>query len=127
MSIVYFDESVLKERSGQHPALVVDKDHPCCRIVREAIDGKSVFHWNREQAFAMYTWWVEGYQYGDLIDEFGERISSYDFKATVEKSYYLVQEGKKSVPSTETIAELYAAITMEREMLKAIGEEKEEE
>ena len=129
MPIVYTDKAVKNGEKDRHPSLEVNENHPCYKMVREAIDNKSVFHWTREQAYAMFEWYCGGWKFADLVDEFGERVGDYTFKDILRGSYYLVEDpksvGKKEVliPSPETIEELHAAVTMEKKMLEQIAED----
>jgi len=121
MPIIYIDRSVKNGEKDRHPSLVVDEMHPCHRMVREAIDGKSVFRFDRVQAYAMYEWYCEGWKSKDLYDEFGEKVSEYTFQDILKKSHYMIPDGKKMVPSLETIEDLYAAIEMEKKILASNG------
>ena len=123
MPIIYIDRSVKNGEKDRHPSLVVDEMHPCHRMVREAIDGKSVFRFDRGQAYAMYEWYCEGWKSKDLYDEFGEKVSEYTFQDILKKSHYMIPDGKKMVPSLETIEDLHAAIEMERKILESNGDE----
>ena len=125
MPIIYIDRVVKEGSNDRHPSLVVDEMHPCYRMVREAIDGKSVFHWNKNQAYQMYKYYVDGYHNIDLVDEFGETVGRYDFEPIIKKSHYLIAEGKKMVPSLETIEELWAAVEMEKKILASNGTDDE--
>ena len=123
MPIIYIDRVVKEGSNDRHPSLVVDEMHPCHRMVREAIDGKSVFRFDRGQAYAMYEWYCEGWKSKDLYDEFGEKVSEYTFQDILKKSHYMIPDGKKMVPSLETIEELHAAVEMERKILESNGDE----
>ncbi len=119
MPLIYIDKA-LNNVKNNHPAMMPDVKHPCYRMVREAIEGKSVFHWDKKQAYAMYDWYCDGWRSADLESEFGERVSEYDFREIIENSYYMV--GKKAV-SEETIKGMWEAVKMEHKVLKSIGEE----
>lgn len=124
MPIVYYDKAILDQGNSYHPAAVIDENHPCYRMVREAVDGKSVFHWTKSQAYAMYKWYCEGWKSVKLEDEFGEDVPEYSFKEIIRKSHYMVsREGKKLVPSLETIQEMWDAVLMEKKILEANGDE----
>ena len=123
MPIIYIDRVVKEGSNDRHPSLVVDETNPCYQMVREAIDGKSVFHWNKNQAYQMYKYYVDGYHNTDLVDEFGETVGRYDFEPIIKKSHYLIAEGKKMVPSLETIEELWSAVEMERKILASNADE----
>ena len=125
MPIIYIDRVVKEGSNDRHPSLVVDETNPCYQMVREAIDGKSVFHWNKNQAYQMYKYYVDGYHNTDLVDEFGETVGRYDFEPIIKKSHYLIAEGKKMVPSLETIEELWAAVEMEKKILASNGTDDE--
>jgi len=121
MPIIYKDDS-LDNNQQSHPATIMDKKHPCYLMKREAVGSKSVFHWNKEQAYKMYKWYCEGWNSPDLHDEFGEVIHEYDFKKIIKKSHYLC--GKK--PSKETIEEMWKAAQMEKKILESLGEEEDD-
>lgn len=133
MPMLYFDRKILQQSDSRHPALEVNETHPCYRMIREAVDGKSVFYFNREQAYDMYVWYHEGWKSSDLYDEFGESIPDFKFKEILAKSHYMVPEpkpkgvNKKMIPSDETIEDLFNAVTMERKILESIGEEDKDE
>ncbi len=131
MALIYYDRSVDTTNTQYHPAAVIDLEHPCYKMVREAIDGKSVFHWTREQAYTMYVWYVESWNGTDIYTEFGELVYSSDFKEVIKTSHYLVEDpdGRKKglVPSRETIEALYAAVEMEKKMLASNGDDEDEE
>ncbi len=119
MPLIYIDKELDSIKSN-HPAMTPDKKHPCYLMVREAIKGKSVFHWDKKQSYAMYNWYCEGYRNHNLESEFGEHVSEYDFKDIVKSSYYM--ETPKKV-SEYTIKEMWEAVKMEHKVLKSIGED----
>lgn len=125
MPIIYYDRSLDNQSEHNHPAMAVDKTSPCYKMVRESIDGKSVFHWTKQEAFAMINWYVENWNNYEIVDEFNGKVYDSDFKEMLKSSHYLVKEGKKLVTSPGTMADLFATVTMERKMLKANGAEDE--
>ena len=112
--MIYRDLSVEEQLKDLHPAIQLDKESPCFAMRRSAIDGKSVFHFNEEQARAIYKWYVTDYHYGDVVDEFGDKIPSYDFKEILKKSYYWVDQ--YDCPSEETTEELCSTTEVENEL-----------
>ena len=126
MSITYIDRNLEAGNEHDHPAMEINKEHPCYKIVRSLVDKKSVFHWDKQQAVAMYKYYVEGWHSTDFADEFGNRLYESDFKEAIKKSHYQILSGKKLVPSKETIGDMWAAIEMERKMLAANGESEDE-
>ena len=120
MPLIYYDREVLEAKDA-HPAMVPDKKHPCYAMVRSAIDGKSVFAWNKKQAFSMYKWYCEGWPSVSIYTEFGEDVSVYTFKDMIIASHYMI--GKKV--SSETIKEMWDAVQMEHKILELIGEKEE--
>jgi len=132
MALIYIDKAVLSNSGNLHPAIEIDESHPCYRMVRAAIDGKSVFHWTKAQAHKMYEWYCEGWKNTELQTEFGESVSDYDFKDIIKASHYLVPTSKsvgnkKLKPSDETIQGMWDAHLMEKKILESIGEDKEDE
>lgn len=130
MPIIYYDRAVKEGSPSRHPSLEVNEKHPCYRMVREAIDGKSVFHFDRNQAYAMIEWYCERWNNTDLVDEFGDNVADYNFKDLLKASYYVKEPAtktKKIVVSDENMEELHAAIEMEKKLLESIGEEKDED
>jgi hypothetical protein len=123
MAIIYYDREVLSSSDTRHPALEVNEIHPCYKMVREAIDKKSVFHWTKVQANSMYEWYVDGYKVMEVNDEFGMRVDRYDFQDIIKSSYY-IEEMKKGKPvvSEFNIEDTVAAIKMERKILESNGD-----
>lgn len=126
MPLIYYDKSILANRDI-HPATKIDTEHPCYKMQREAVDGKSVFRWTKDQAYQMYKWYIDAYHQYDLVDEFGERVSEYDFKDFIKKSHYLEKKGKSLTPSQFTIEEMWNAVQMEKKILASIGEDDKDE
>lgn len=103
MPIFYFDKML--DENIYHPALLYHKRSPLAKMVRYGSDGKSVFKWNRSEALAMYKWYELDYKRGDIVDEFGELISTYNFRRMIAKSHF---EVKNQQVSKRTIADEYA-------------------
>lgn len=124
MPLIYYDKAVENKLKALHPALMLDKEGDCYRMVREMKDGKPTFRWTEEQALRIALWYIEGYNSCSVVDEFEESISRYEFQRILEKSYYLDPDGQ---PSECTIKELYNAHLMEEKMREAEEAEREME
>lgn len=125
MPLIYYDLSLERNLRSDHPAFMLDKEHPCYRMVREMIDGKSVMHWNKTQSIKMYSRYVDGWVNGDIVTEFDDKVYGTDWKDIIQQSYYVVSvtaKGKVTI-SEETIEDLWAAYKMEKEIMEANGEE----
>jgi len=118
MPLIYVDQNVVDMR-GVHPGLKPNLKHPTIRMVREAIDGKSVFHLNEQQAMDLCMYYFEGWKDVDIRDEFGGTVYESKWKEIFGGSYYM--EGRKI--SDQTIKERWDAYQVEKILLDKIAEE----
>lgn len=121
MSIIYYDKSIL-ETEDVHPAMEPNLEHPCYRVKREAIDGQSVFHWTKEEAYKMYDWYIIGWRNPRWVTEFGDSVPDYDMKPIIKESHYM----NNGHPSKETIEEMCAGVEMQKKMLQDTQKKTEE-
>ena len=119
MPLVYWDQEVTKP-TGKHPGIKADMKCPTVRMVREAIDGKSTFHFTEQQALDLANYYLEGWATITIKDEFGAQVWDSDWKEMLGGSHYL--EGKNKI-SEQTIQERWDAKKMEKELLDKIAEE----
>jgi len=119
MPLTYYDRVVVNE-SQIHPSYKLDTGF---KMVREGINGVSVFKFGYEEAMRIYAYYTRTMSHEvKIVDEFGDEISIWNFEKILSNARYytpLTPDGASEL----TIKEAYEKL---QEGIKTFNETQEE-